>query len=119
MVLTANDTSSSLKEQLTDTVNRYNSIAERILVLEKESSERDSRISRLKDDMRAESEHLKSLIKEIKSIMDSTLMLKTELTKEFKGIVKEDAFTRITRRIDNKDYEKNISKAKFKELLDE
>jgi hypothetical protein len=105
-------------KQISSMIERYNQLLEDIKMVEDLQKSKDDKLNALNSEMTNELSLLRSRVSEIKELVDKTTKYKILVGREFKTIIKTDSFNRLSKRIDNLNFENRMSRAEFYRALE-
>ena len=118
MIENPNANAQAIIDQISSLIVRYNQLAEEVKVLETEEEKKDTTVKQLKSQMEGDMAELKINIEEIKQLIGRATKYKMNVGSDFKQIIKQDLFNRLSKRIDSLNLENNISREELYRLLD-
>ncbi len=100
----------SIVDQISTMIARYNELAEEAKALEIAQQKRENEVKSFKTEINAELIELRTRLDAIKQLIDVTTKQKMNVGSEFKQIIKQDQFNKLSRRIDSLNYEDKLSR---------
>jgi hypothetical protein len=108
----------TIAKQISSIIERYNLLVAEIQSIEELQKKKDNDIMQLKTFTDYELRSLGSRINDIKLKIDTLSKIRNFVGKDFKKIARTDSFNRLTRRIDNLNFENRMSRGEFHRVLD-
>jgi hypothetical protein len=105
-------------EQISTMIERYNQLIIDIKSIEDLQKRKDYEIEQLKMVADTELAILRNQISEIQLLVDKATRFKTVIGKEFKRVIKVDSFNRLSKRVDNLNFENRLPRQEFYHLLE-
>ena len=104
---------SEIEQQVRSIVSRFNELVRIRDELEHQGAIRDGGIRLLHDDLGDEIEEIRLRINDIYSKIEEAARIKASIVSDLRDVAKIDSFARMEKRIDQRDYEDNISRGEF------
>jgi hypothetical protein len=100
----------SVLDQISSMIARYNDLAEEVKTLEIAQQKRENEVKTFKTEIDFELAELRKTLDTMKKLIDVATKQKMNVGSEFKQIIKQDQFNKLSRRIDALKYEDNLSR---------
>jgi hypothetical protein len=108
----------TIAKQISSIIERYNVLVQEIQSIEDLQKKKDNDLLQLKTFTDYELGSLKSRITDIKLSLELLSKIKNFVGKDFKKIARTDSFNRVSRRIDNLNFENRMSRGEFYRVLE-
>jgi signal transduction histidine kinase len=108
----------SALKQISSMIERHNQLVEEINSIESLQKSKEEKIEQLKSDITHELTFLRTRVSDIKELVEKAEKYKLSISKDFKRIIKTDSFNRLSRRIDNLNFENRMSRSEFYRVLE-
>jgi archaellum component FlaC len=118
MFITDTSGDPSAVKQISSIIERYNLLVNDIKSIEDLQKIKDDELKQLNNTMNNELLLLRARVSEIKELVDKTTKYKIFVGREFKQIIKSDSFNRLSRRVDNLNFENRMSRDEFYKALE-